>query len=158
MPLNQDDSIRWALLSRGVLEFLDCCSDWKPDIIHANDWQTGAIPNYMETILKDDSDMEQIATLFTIHNLSYQGMFDHRNLADLDYDDGRSGIVDFFNPRLLKQNFARRGIMYGDVINTVSPTYAREILKPEYGEGLDRLLTEVRSKLSGVLNAIDYEL
>ncbi|NTV30777.1 glycogen synthase [candidate division WWE3 bacterium] len=151
-----DDAVRWGLLSRGVLEYLLCCSDWIPDIIHANDWQTGYIPNYLETALKESPLYEKTATVFTIHNLSYQGMFDHRNVSDFDFDDGKSDIADFFNPRLMKQNFMRRGIMYSDVVNTVSPTYSRQIMKPEYGEGLDRLLSESRSKLSGILNAIDY--
>lgn len=151
-----DDEIRWALLSRGVLEFLKCCSDWMPDVIHANDWQTGWVPNYLKTTYSNEPVLENIATLFTMHNLSYQGMFDHRNVSDLDYDDGRSHIVDFFNPRMKKLNFMRRGIIYSDLTNTVSPTYAKEILKPEFGEGLDRLLTEMRSKVNGVLNGIDY--
>lgn len=152
-----DDHIRWALLSRGVLEYLSCCTDWIPDIIHANDWQTGWIPNYLRTEYTEHPVLKGIATLFTMHNMSYQGMFDHRLVRDLDYDDGKSPIVDFFNPRMANMNFMRRGIMYADMVNTVSPSYAHEIMKPEYGEGLDRLLSEVRSKVSGVLNGIDYD-
>lgn len=152
-----DDPVRWALLSRATLEFLRCCSDWQPDVIHANDWQTGAIPNYMKTVYKGNEISGDIASIYTIHNLNYQGMFDHKNISDLDFDDGKSEIAGLFDERLLKQNFMRRGIMYADIVNTVSPTYAREIRRPEYGEGLDRLLTEVRSKVFGVLNGIDYE-
>ena len=151
-----DDPIRWALFARGLLEFLRL-SEWQPDIIHANDWHTGSVPNLLRTIYLADPKLAEIATLFTIHNLNFQGMFDHRNVSELDADDGRSAIASFFSPRLPKQNFMRRGILYADAVNTVSETYAREILTPEFGEGLDRLLQEVRSKLFGVVNGIDYD-
>jgi len=160
-----DDPLRWALLSRGSLEFLrnnDRVTDpsvrgWLPHVIHCNDWETGFIPNYLRTVYRNDSKLLGCATLFTIHNLQYQGMFDHRNVSELDFDDGKSAIAPFFSERLGKQNFMRRGIMYADVINAVSETYAKEILTPEFGEGLDRLLLEVRSKLFGVVNGIDYD-
>lgn len=149
-----DDPRRWALLSRGTLEFLKN-SDWTPDIIHANDWQTGLISNYLKTAYKKDEKISNIVPVFTIHNLSHQGMFDHRNVSDLDFDDGKSSIPHFFSKRINQLNFLRRGIMYSDIINTVSEKYALEILTPELGEGLDRLLMEVRSKLLGITNGID---
>lgn len=151
-----DDPIRFALLARGALEFLRHF-EWKPQVIHTNDWQTGAAPNYLRTVYAQSRDLAGIATLFTIHNLQFQGMFDHRQITELDFDDGRSPIAPFFSERLKKQNLMRRGILYADVVNTVSETYAHEILTPEYGEGLDKLLLEVRSKLFGVVNGIDYE-
>lgn len=160
-----DDSLRWALLSRGALEFLRHTSDvpdesvegWFPHVIHTNDWETGHIPNYLKTVYKNDPRLLPIATLFTIHNLEYQGMFDHRNVSEMDFDDGKSEIAPFFSERLGKQNFMRRGIMYADIINAVSETYAKEILTPEFGEGQDRLLLEVRTKLFGVVNGIDHD-
>jgi len=151
-----DDPLRWALLSRGVLEFLKK-SKWQPQVIHCNDWQTGIIPNYLQTTYDKDKKLLPLASLFTIHNLTFQGMFDYRTVGELDADDGRSKIASFFSQRLGKQNFMRRGIIYSDVLSTVSKTYAKEILTPEYGEGLDRLLLEVRSKLYGVTNGIDYD-
>jgi starch synthase len=151
-----DDSLRWALLSRGALEFLRK-SKWAPQVFHCNDWQTGFIPNYLSTIYEKDRKLLPLATIFTIHNLMYQGMFDHRTVSELDFDDGRSQIASFFSKRLNKQNFMRRGIIYADVVNAVSETYAKEILTSEFGEGLDRLLLEVRSKLFGVLNGVDYD-
>lgn len=151
-----DDPIRFALLSRGVLEFLRH-SEWKPQIIHASDWQTGAVPNFLETVYSKSKDLAGIATVFTIHNIFYQGMFDHRQVSELDFDDGKSPIAPLFSDRLKKQNFMKRGIIYADVVNTVSESYAREILTPEYGEGLDKLLLEVRSKLFGITNGIDYD-
>ena len=152
-----DDAIRWALLSRAVLEFLRV-SSWRPDVVIAADWQSGLVPNYFHTIYKGDPQLSPMAIVFSIHNLSFQAMFDHHFVSEMDYDSGREAIPAFNDPRLLKLNFMRRGIMYADVINTVSPTYAQEITTPEYGEGLDDLLSEKRSKLFGVLNGIDTEL
>jgi len=146
-----DDPLRWALLSRGALEFLKH-SSWTPDVIHANDWHTGAVANYLQKSYGHNKKLSSIATVFTIHNLQFQGNFDHHNIPELDLDDGRAQIASFFSERLKKQNFMRRAILYSDVVNTVSETYSREILTPEYGEGLDRLLLEVRSKLSGIVN------
>lgn len=152
-----DDVIRWNLLCRGVLEFLRLSNDWIPDVIVSNDWQTGFLPNYLRTIYKDNPKLSKIATVFVIHNLYYQGMFDHRYVAELDYDDGQSPIPSFFDPRIYKINGMRRGIMYSDKINTVSPTYSREIMTKDYGELLENLLQEKRAHVSGVLNGIDYE-
>ncbi len=151
-----DDPIRFALLCRGALEFLRHF-EWKPQVVHAHDWQTGTMPNFLKTTYAKSQDLAGIATVFTIHNLFYQGMFDHKQIAELDSDDGRSSIAPLFSERLKKQNFMKRGIIYADVVNTVSETYAREILTPEYGEGLDKLLLEVRSKLFGITNGLDYE-
>jgi len=151
-----DDPIRWALLSRGVLEFLKH-HGWRPDIIHANDWHTGILPNYLRTWYSKDKALRKIASVFTIHNLGFQGMFDHKNVSELDIDDGHSQVASFFSERLGKQNFMRRGILYSDLINTVSEGYAKEIITPEYGEGLDQLLCELRSKLHGIVNGIDYD-
>lgn len=151
-----DDAIRWALLSRGVLEFLRIYEEWTPDIIVAADWQTGFLPCYLRTVYRKDKKLSKITTIFTIHNLYYQGMFDHHFVSEMDYDDGKSSIPSFFSERLLKMNTMRRGIMNSDLITTVSPTYAKEIMTPEYGELLDGVLKERRSRVYGVLNGIDY--
>lgn len=151
-----DDPLRWALLGRGVLEFLKI-SDWVPDVVHINDWQTGYLVNYLRTVYEKDKKLLTMATVFTIHNLFYQGMFDHRSVSEMDFDDGRSPIASFFDERLKKQNFMRRGIIYADLISTVSQSYGYEIMTPDFGEGLDKLLVELRSKVFGVLNGIDYD-
>jgi len=152
-----DDAVRWALLSRGVLEFIRH-SEWKPEVIVCADWQTGFLPDYMKTVYKDDPILNNIATIFSIHNLFYQGMFDHRFVSETDYDDGHSALGSLFNPRMLKVNGMRRGILYADLVTTVSPNYAREIMTAEYGELMDSLLRERRSRVYGVLNAIDYKI
>lgn len=151
-----DDATRWALLSKGTLEFIRQ-SGWHPDIIVSADWQAGLIPNYLHTTYKADSLLRGIATVFSIHNLSFQGSFDHHFVSEMDYDSGSDTIPPLGDERLSKMNFMRRGIRYADVINTVSPTYAKEITTPEYGELLDDLLRERRSRLFGILNGIDCD-
>jgi len=153
-----DDPTRWALLSRAALEFIKTgIDDFVPDVIHCNDWHTGLIPNYLATVFEDDTLFKNISSILTIHNLTYQGNFDHNHVSELDYDDGQSLVASFFDPRLATQNFMRRGIMFADAVNAVSKTYSREILTPEFGEGLDRLLLEVKGKLYGIVNGLDYD-
>lgn len=151
-----DDPVRFGLLSRGALEFLKK-NDWQSDIIHTNDWHTGYLVNYLRTVYRDDPKLEKIATLFTIHNLALQGVVDFRYVPPSDLDDGNGPLASLLSDRLSKQNALKRGVMYADIVNTVSERYSREILKPEYGQGLDGFLKEVRVKLYGVLNGIDYE-
>jgi len=151
-----DDTTRWVLLSKGVLEFIKV-SDWRPDIIVAADWQAGFIPNLIHTDYKDDPIISKITVVFSIHNLKWQGMFEPRFVPEMDFDAGQSKIPDLFNPAILKLNGMRRGIMYADVINTVSPTYAREILTEEFGETLNRLLNERKDRLFGILNGINTD-
>ncbi|MCD6270265.1 glycogen synthase [bacterium] len=151
-----DDHVRWALLCRGIIEFLKK-SSWKPDIIVASDWQTGLLPNYLKTVYKTDPYLSKLPVVFTIHNLEYQGMCDFKFTQESEKDSGRESIPDLFNPRLAKLNWMLRGIMYSDFIVTVSPTYAKEILTPEFGEGLDKILLEKQHRLFGILNGIDYQ-
>lgn len=151
------DPTRWALLSRGALEFIRVNKEWRPDVIVSSDWQGGFVPNYLKTVYKHDPILSKIATVFSIHNLYFQGMFDHRFISEMDYDDGQSALPPIGDPRISKMNLMRRGIRYADFINTVSPNYAREITTPQYGELLDNLLQERRSHLFGILNGINYD-
>ncbi|MBL7159268.1 glycogen synthase, partial [Candidatus Microgenomates bacterium] len=153
----KDDHIRFALLSRGVLEFLKRVKRWRPDIIHCNDWHTGYLVNDLRTRYKKVPWLKKMATVLTIHNLRSQGPFDHRFASPLDFDDGKGNLMSFFEKRFKKQNSLKRGIIYADVVNTVSETYSREIMTAERGEGLNELLQEVRTKVFGVLNGLDYE-
>jgi starch synthase len=162
-----DDPVRFGLLQRGVLAWLKENFQSKkrnpqnnvfcPDIIHCNDWQAGLISNYLKTIYKDDPDLSRLVTVFTIHNLVFQAQFDPRFVNELDRDDGRSEIPDLFSQRFTKLNSMRRAILYSDIINTVSNKYSKEILTREYGCGLDELLQEVRTRLFGIINGIDYD-
>lgn len=152
----KDDPVRWVLLSKGVLEFARR-SDWKPDVIIASDWETGFVPNLLETEFKNDEVLSNIATVFSIHNLRNQGIFDPFFVPEMQADSGQAEIPDFFDAEILKLNGMRRGILFADIINTVSPTYAKEILTAEFGERLDSVLNERRERLFGILNGIDYE-
>ena len=120
---------------------------WQPDVVHCNDWQSGLVPALLS------QHPVRPATVFTIHNLAYQGVFDYQTFIDLKlpaelwHIDG----LEFYG----QLSFIKGGLAYADKITTVSPTYAREILQPEYGYGLDGLLNHRLEDLSGVLNGID---
>ena len=162
-----DDPTRFALLSRGILEFFvkshlfplifSKKPRWLPDIINCADWHTGALSDYLKNSYKDETVLKEVKTVFSIHNLAHQGVFDHRFVSQMDFDDGKSPIAPFFSESLAKQNFMRRGIIFSDFVNTVSETYIQEIMTPEYGEKLEDLLKEVRTKVCGILNGLDYE-
>ncbi len=125
------------------------------DVIHANDWQTGLLPVYLRTVYSNDAFFSHTATVYTIHNLGYQGIFDRSYM-------GFAKLPDYlFNPDAIEfygsVNFMKGGIIFSDIVNTVSPTYAQEIKTPEYGEKLEGVLQSRSDVLYGVLNGIDYE-
>ena len=150
-----DDHVRFSLLSKAAIEFIKT-GEFIPDVIHANDWHTG----YLIDLLKNQPDyksnpgLEKIATLLSIHNI-YQGVFDFANANQMDFDDGKSPLASLFSDILIKQNSLKRGVMYADVVNTVSQTYVQELLSAEYSGGLENLFRELRGKLYGVLNGLD---
>ncbi|HOJ93710.1 MAG TPA: glycogen/starch synthase [Fervidobacterium nodosum] len=125
------------------------------DIVHVNDWQTALIPVYLKTVFRDDPLLSKIATVLTIHNLGYQGIFEPEYLRFAGLPDYLYNIdgIEFYG----KINFLKGGIIFSDIINTVSPTYAKEIQQKEYGEKLEGVLRARSSDLYGILNGIDYE-
>jgi len=152
-----DDGERFVFFCRAVLEMLKKLG-WQPDVIHCNDWHTGIIPNWLKTIHKDDPFFANTATVFTIHNLAYQGIFGPELLEF-------AGLANYgLIPHPTDDDLSRlvvlmaRGILFADVINTVSPKYAQEILTPEYGERLHPILARRCDRLFGILNGLDYEL
>lgn len=152
----EDNAERFALFSRGVLEVLRVLH-WQPDVIHCNDWQTALIPTYLKTVLKDDNYFAKTSTLLTIHNLAYQGVFDPGVLEAIGLPQelfSPGGPVEFYG----KVNFLKAGIVYADLLNTVSERYAQEIQTPEYGAGLDGVLRERAQDLYGILNGVDYSV
>lgn len=150
-----DDHVRFALLSRGALEFIRT-GKIKPTVLHCNDWHTGYCINYFHTKYAKLPEYKGISTVFTIHNLKSQGIFDFRFASPMDFDDGKSPLASLFDAQLKKQNPMKRGILWADVVNTVSENYSREMMTTEYGEGLQELIKEVRVKVFGVLNGLDY--
>ena len=148
-----DNHIRFAVLARAALEFSRRV--WRPDILHSHDWQAGLAPAYLRTIYRNDPTFLGIRTLFTIHNLGYHGLFPAAALAEIGLEGAeefRPDGLEFFG----KVCFLKGGLNYAAALNTVSPTYAREIQTPEFGFGLDGVLRARSQVLSGILNGADY--
>jgi starch synthase len=152
----QDDADRFIFFCRAVLEMLKRLN-WKPDVLHCNDWHTAVIPNWLHTIYRDDPFFQHTVSVYTIHNLAYQGVFGKRVLEIAGIAKYQHLVPPGVSPEN-QINMMGQGIFFADIINTVSETYAREILTPEYGEGFDPLLRERRDHLYGILNGIDHEV
>lgn len=150
-----EDVEKFAYFSKAVLEalpFLDFC----PDIIHCHDWQTGLIPVYLRTLYGGERYYAGIRTVYSIHNLKFQGRFTLPAVADI------TGLPQqIFTADKLESygeaNYLKGGVVYADAITTVSRTYAMEITTPEGGEGLDGLMRARSDVLFGIPNGLDYE-
>ncbi|MBP9107496.1 MAG: glycogen/starch synthase, partial [Gemmatimonadaceae bacterium] len=132
-----DDHRRFVLFARGVLDLMQHLREvegWQPDVVHCHDWHAALVPNYLRTTM--GYTFGHIATVFTIHNLAYQGFAPPATLSLAGLSEGGS-LEDVLGGRFAGTfNFMARGIVHSDIISTVSPTYAGEIMTPEYGEGL----------------------
>ncbi len=150
----KDNDERFIFFARGVLETLKHLG-WQPDIIHCNDWQTGLIPAYLKTIFKNEPLLKPIKTVFTIHNMAYQGAFPKETFFKSNLPKelfGPEGVEAYGN-----FNFLKTGIYFSDIITTVSEKYASEIcLSDEIGAGLSGLLSARQKNLHGILNGIDH--
>lgn len=149
-----DDNERFAFFSKAVLDMLPFV-DFVPDIIHCNDWQTGPVPMLLRETYKKITYLKDIKTIYTIHNLQYQGNFDPSSMEMLDlpwylYDNG---TVEFYG----RMSYMKAGLVYADIISTVSETYADEIQTEEYGYGFDGIIRAGKDRLRGIINGIDYE-
>ena len=146
----------YAFFAKAVLDMLRAM-DWKPDVIHCNDWHTGLLPVYKSVIYPNDPVVGDSSCVFTIHNLAYQGEFDASVLPDYGLPEWLFAMdkVECYG----SANFLKAGIVFSDLVSTVSPTYADEIKTPEYGCRLEGLLRHMSThgKLRGILNGIDYE-
>jgi starch synthase len=151
-----DEDQRFILFSKAVIETLQRLQ-WAPDVIHCNDWQTGLIPVMLKTIYKWDMLFEDTATLLSIHNIGYQGLFPRTALKAADLAQEL-----FFPGGPLEYNglvsFLKAGILFSELVTTVSETYAREILTPEYGAGMENILRTREHDLYGIINGIDDEV
>ncbi len=146
-----DDAERFAFFSRAVLEILPYV-DFKPDVIHCNDWQTALTPVYYSTMYAQRPGYENIKTVLTIHNIQYQGVYGKEILGDvLGFGEEDFPLLEYDGC----VNFMKGGIECANRVTTVSPSYANEILDPWYSHGLDTILNQRRYKLCGILNGID---
>jgi starch synthase len=148
----EDNCERYTFFGRSVLESIRLLN-LTPDVIHVNDWQTGLIPALLKCEFSENPIYESISSLLTIHNLAYQGTFDHEKMAITGLD------MKYFNWQQMEfygqLNLLKTGIVFADSINTVSPTYAEEIQAVEQGCGLEGILQDRSERLSGIINGID---
>ncbi len=148
-----DDGERFAFFNRGVLQILKII-DFQPDVIHCHDWHAALIPVLLDAHYRHDLFYYEMRTVFTIHNLLYQGVFPYEVLGELLELDIRyftmNGLEYYGNV-----NYMKGGIVYSDHVTTVSPTYANEIQTAHFGYGLEGLLHSLGPKLSGIVNGID---
>ena len=150
-----DNAFRFAVLGRGALEYARL-KGTRPSAVHAHDWQGALAPVYARTVLQDDPVIGGVKTVLTIHNLAFQGMFDPKELSWIGLRR------DLYTPQVLefwgRASALKGGIVLSDVVTTVSPTYAREILEADYGFGFDGILRTRAADLVGILNGIDTDV
>jgi starch synthase len=147
-----DNALRFGVLSRvaSLLTRNDSPLNWKPDLVHCNDWQTGLTPAYMKLV-----DHVTVKSIFSIHNMAYQGNFDRSQLNVLELPTQHFNISGFeFYEQI---SFMKAGLFYADHLSTVSPTYAKEIQTVTFGFGLQGLLATRQNNLTGILNGIDTQ-
>jgi starch synthase len=149
----QDDPYRFAFFGRAALDLMVAALGWRPDVVHAHDWHAAPAVTWLSTAGQTDARYAGLPTVFTVHNLMHQGtapwrVFDYLRLLTHGLNEEHYGEV----------NFMARGIFHATMINTVSPTYAREIMTREGGAGLDGLLRYRHFDVHGILNGLDYEV
>ena len=144
-----DNGLRYGLFCAAALAALKS-TGVTPDIVHCHDWQTGLVP----VMLKQDHAFDQTRSVFTIHNLAYQGLFNRQLLQTLGLPGSLFHLdgLEYYG----QISFLKGGLFFADALTTVSPSYARQILTPGYGCGLDGALRALQSKLTGILNGVDY--
>jgi starch synthase len=149
-----DNAERFTFFSKAVLETIRV-TGWVPDVVHCNDWQTALVPVFLRTLYRDDPIFSRIASLLTIHNLGYQGLFWHLDwhLLNIGWEYFTPEHLEFYG----KINFLKGAIVFADVINTVSKRYSEEIQTPEFGAGLDGALRSRAADLFGIVNGVDYD-
>lgn len=149
-----DNEKRFIFFQRAVLETLDIVQ-FKPDILHCHDWQAGLIPAYVKTVYADRPIFKKTKTIYTVHNLAYQGNFPPDSLpaTGLSWDLFKMEKLEFYG----KISFMKGGLVFADAVTTVSERYSQEIQTKEFGFGLEGVLTKRRANLFGIVNGIDFE-
>lgn len=154
-----DDAERFAFFSRSVYELIPFMDDFKPDVVHSNDWQTAPVSIYIRA---DESELyKSIRTVFTIHNIEYQGEYDVELLSDIyGFPEHlfESGILAFVKEYRQDINLMKGALYESDYITTVSPTYAQELKDPCFARGLHLVIQENSNRMRGILNGIDYSV
>jgi starch synthase len=150
-----DNNERFIFFSRACLEATKAVN-FQPDIIHCHDWETALIPAYLKTLYRIDAFFHKTRTVLTIHNIAYQGLYpkDTMWLAGFSWIDFTPDKLEYYD----MINFLKAGIVYADVITTVSPTYAQEVQSSnEFGRGMEGVLSARKDDFYGILNGIDYD-
>lgn len=149
-----DNAERFIFFSKSILEAMKVVG-FIPDVLHCNDWETALAPVFLRTLYRDDPQLKGLATVLTIHNLGHQGIFWHHDmhLLNIGWEYFTPDYLEFFG----KINFLKGGIVFSDVLNTVSKQYSEEIQTPEFGYGLDGILRARKKDLYGIVNGIDYD-
>ncbi len=149
-----DNLDRFQYFCRNTLQLLRDLN-LRVDIIHAHDWQTALIPAYLKILYKEDSFFKNVKTVFTIHNMAYQGIFPAKEFSKLGLDRGlfTTDAFEFFH----QVNLLKGGIIFSDQVTTVSPTYAQEIQTEKYGCGLEGVLRQRKDRVIGILNGLDHD-
>ena len=149
-----DNAQRFAAFSMAALEFIKR-SPAPPAVIHCHDWQSALVPVYLRSLYRDDPFYENTATLFTIHNIGYQGLFPPEIMPEVSISKDLFGVegLEYYG----KVNLLKGGIVFSDYVSTVSQKYAQEIQTDEFGHGLEGVLRSRADHLAGILNGVDYE-
>ncbi len=150
----EDNAERFIFFSRAVVEMMKAL-ELELDVCHCQEWQTGLVPVYLRTLYRDWPPFQRLPVLYTVHNVGYQGVFS-------SYDLPLTGLGwELFSPKALefygKINFMKGGLIFADLLSTVSTKYREEILTPEYGFGLEGVLQERAQELFGIVEGVDYQ-
>lgn len=149
-----DNDLRFAFFSRAVLEYLRSRAE-RPDVLHANDWQTGLVPVYLKAFYWDDPTLHRVPSVFTIHNVAYQGNFAPATLTTLGLPAhlNHETALEFHG----QASYLKGGILFAEMLTTVSPQYAKELQDPWLAHGFDGIVRSRAADLVGILNGVDYE-
>jgi starch synthase len=149
----RDSPLRFAFFSRAAIEYFRARGE-RPDVFHANDWHTGLLPVYLKSFYWSDPTLHRVPTVFTIHNIAYQGNFapETADVLGLPWHLGRDALK--YDGGI---SYMKGGILFSEALTAVSPQYAREIQAPETGYGFDPIVRSRAADLVGILNGVDYE-
>jgi starch synthase len=149
-----DDDLRFAFLSRAAVEYFRSRGE-RPSVFHAHDWQTGLVPVYLKAFYSDDATLHRMPSVFTIHNIAYQGQFgrDTLGVLGLPWNLGEPYALEYYGA----VSYLKGGTVFSEYVNTVSPTYAHEIRGPEHAFGFEGVVRSRGDDLVGILNGVDYD-